>query len=381
MPTIRVPGEILGHNDGIKYSSHPIPRKPMTNTLDPYPLIRPLLFQLYPETAHALAFFLGGLAQRVPGALPLLQGVCGKPAPGITREVFGLKFSSPIGLAAGLDKGAQLLPIWKALGFGFVEIGTVTPRPQPGNPKPRVFRLPEEGLILNRMGFNSEGMDVVARRLRKRPQGLVVGGNIGKNKTTPEESALDDYATAFRVIAPLVDYVALNISSPNTPGLRRLQAPDALRPLVDGILALRKEMGLERQPLLVKLAPDLPFPELDAILEVLVACGVNGVIATNTTLDRGIISEMNRAKVEALGEGGLSGRGLKVKAQAMNRRILQRLPQEVRLMACGGIRSSEDAAQALQEGAALVQIYTSLIFEGPLLVGRMNRDLDTRDYY
>ena len=353
----------------------------MTTTLDPYRLLRPLIFQLNPETAHGLCFALGGLAQRVPGVLPLLQGFCGKPEPAIARDVLGLRFSSPIGLAAGLDKGAQLLPIWKALGFGFVEIGTVTPRPQPGNPKPRLFRFPEEGLILNRMGFNSEGVEVVARRLKRRPQGLVVGGNIGKNKTTPEETALDDYRAAYRVIAPLVDYIALNISSPNTPGLRRLQAPEALQPLVDGMLALRKEMGLERQPLLVKLAPDLALPELDAILDVLVSSGIEGVIATNTTLDRGIVSEMNRARVEALGDGGLSGRGLKVKAQAIHRRILQRLPAEVRLMAGGGLGSGEDAARALQDGAALVQIYSSLIFEGPLLVGRMNRELETRDFY
>jgi dihydroorotate dehydrogenase len=353
----------------------------MTTTLDPYRLLRPLIFQLNPETAHGLCFALGGLAQRVPGVLPLLQGFCGKPEPANAREVLGLRFSSPIGLAAGLDKGAQLLPMWKALGFGFVEIGTVTPKPQPGNPKPRLFRFPEEGLILNRMGFNSEGAEVVAQRLRKRPKGLVVGGNIGKNKTTPEESALDDYRAAYRVIAPLVDYIALNISSPNTPGLRRLQAPEALKPLLDGVLDLRKEMGLERQPLLVKLAPDLPMPELDAILEVLVASGIEGVIATNTTLDRGIVSELNRARVESLGDGGLSGRGLKVKAQAFHRRVLQRLPGEIKLMACGGIGSGEDAAQALQEGAALVQIYSSLIFEGPLLVGRMNRELETRDFY
>ena len=353
----------------------------MTDTLDPYRLVRPLIFQLDPETAHGLCVSLGGLAQRVPGLVSLLQGVCGKPDPAIARPAFGLPFRSPIGLAAGLDKGAQLLPLWKAMGFGFVEIGTVTPRPQPGNPKPRVFRLPEEGLILNRMGFNSEGMEVVARRLRGRPAGLVVGGNIGKNKATPEESALDDYAAAFRVIAPLVDYVALNISSPNTPGLRRLQAPEALRPLVDGVLAVRREMGLERQPLLVKLAPDLSTPELDATLDVLVASGVDGVIATNTTLDRGIVSELNRSRVEALGDGGLSGRGLKVKAQAVQRRILQRLPPEVRLVSCGGIGSGEDAAAALQDGAALVQIYASLLFEGPLLVGRMNRELETRDFF
>jgi dihydroorotate dehydrogenase len=341
----------------------------MTHSLDPYRLLRPLIFQLDPETAHGLCFSLGGLAQRLPGLLPMLQGVCGRPEPAIARPVFGLPFRSPIGLAAGLDKGAQLLPLWKALGFGSVEIGTVTPRPQAGNPKPRVFRLPEEGLILNRMGFNSEGMDVVARRLRYRPAGLVVGGNIGKNKTTPEEAALDDYRAAYRVIAPLVDYVALNISSPNTPGLRKLQAPEALGPLLAGMLALRK------------LAPDLSSPELDATLDVLAASGIDGVIATNTTLDRGIVSEVNRAKVEALGEGGLSGRGLKLRARNVQLRILQRLPPQIRLVACGGIGSGEVAARALQDGAALVQIYTALIFEGPLLVRRMNRELETRDFF
>jgi len=353
----------------------------MIDTLDPYRFVRPLLFQLDPETAHGLCFLLGRMVQRVPGLPGLLAGVLGRPDGANAREAFGLRFSSPIGLAAGLDKGAQLLPLWKALGFGFVEIGTVTPRPQPGNPRPRLFRLPDEGLILNRMGFNSEGMDTVARRLRNRPKGLVVGGNIGKNKITAEAAALDDYRDAYRTLAPLVDYVALNISSPNTPGLRRLQAPEALQPLLEGMLELRREMGLERRPLLVKLAPDLPETELDATLEVIVASGVDGVIATNTTLDRGIISELNRSRVEALGDGGLSGRGLKVKARHVQRRILQRLPAQMGLMACGGIGCGEDAAQMLQEGAALVQIYSALIFDGPLLVRQMNRELETRTYF
>jgi dihydroorotate dehydrogenase len=353
----------------------------MTRTFDPYVLLRPLIFRFNPETAHHMAFALGGLAQKMPGMLSLARSMCGQPDPGLAREVFGLKFPSPIGLAAGLDKGAELLPLWKALGFGFVEIGTVTPRPQPGNPKPRIFRFPEENLILNRMGFNSEGVDIVARRLKARPKGLIVGGNLGKNKDTPEENALQDYAAAFRAVAPLVDYVALNISSPNTPGLRRLQAPEALKPLLEGILALRKEMGLERQPLLVKLAPDLDPAELDATVDVVVRSGVSGLIATNTTLDRTIVSEMNRAKVEALGLGGLSGRGLKIKAREIHRQVLKRLPPTLKLMACGGIGSGEDAAVALQDGAALVQIYSSLIFEGPMLVGRMNRELAERTYY
>ena len=347
-------------------------------SFDPYRLARPLLFKLQPETAHGLAFAAGRFAQPLPGMPALVSAVCGRPATALARQVCGLPFASPIGLAAGLDKGAELLDLWKALGFGFVEIGTVTPQPQPGNPKPRVFRLPEERLILNRMGFNSEGAEVVARRLRTRPRGLIVGGNLGKNKTTPEERALEDYRAAFRLIAPLVDFTILNISSPNTPGLRRLQAPEALRPLLDGMLATRRELGLERQPLFVKLAPDLAFEELDAIVDVAVASGVSGLVATNTTLDRTIVSELNRAKVEAWGDGGLSGRGLKVKAREVQRRILLRLPRNVAFMACGGIGSAEDARIALEDGAALVQIYSALIFEGPLLIGRMNRGLAER---
>ena len=345
---------------------------------DPYRLARRLLFRLQPETAHGLAFSAGKLAQLIPGVVPLTSAVCGKPAPSLSREVCGLTFPSPIGLAAGLDKGAELLPIWKAMGFGFVEIGTVTPVAQPGNPKPRLFRIPEEGLILNRMGFNSEGAEVVARRLKTRPNGLIVGGNLGKNKATPEERALDDYRAAYRLLAPLVDFTTLNISSPNTPGLRRLQAPESLRPLLDGMLALRKEMTLEKQPLFVKLAPDIPFEELDAILDVIVSSGISGIVATNTTLDRGIVSELHRAKVEAWGDGGLSGRGLKLKAREVQRRILKRLPRNVAFMACGGLSSGEDARTALDDGAALLQVFSALIFEGPLLISRMNQELARR---
>jgi dihydroorotate dehydrogenase len=285
--------------------------------------------------------------------------------------VAGLTFPNPLGLAAGLDKGARLLPLWRSLGFGSVEIGTVTPRPQPGNPKPRLFRVPEEGVILNRMGFNSEGAEVVARRLKARPQGLVVGGNLGKNKDTPEIQALDDYRSAYRSIAPLVDYTVLNVSSPNTPGLRNLQAPEALKPLLAGMLRLRREMGLESQPLFLKLAPDLAPEDLDEVAEVALASGIDGLIATNTTLDRGILGPASSAKVEAWGAGGLSGRALRPKARAVQRRLLARLEGRLPLIACGGINTPEDAREALADGAALIQIYSALIFEGPGLPERI----------
>ncbi|HJW44439.1 MAG TPA: quinone-dependent dihydroorotate dehydrogenase, partial [Geothrix sp.] len=271
---------------------------------------------------------------------------------------------------------ATLLPLWQSLGFGHVEIGTVTPRPQPGNPKPRLFRFPEAGLILNRMGFNSEGAEVVAGRLKRRPAGLIVGGNLGKNKETPEAQALDDYRAAYRLIAPQVDYIALNVSSPNTPGLRNLQAPEALKPLLAGMLDARKEMGLERQPLLLKLAPDLAPEDLDAIVEVAVASGISGLIATNTTLDRGVVVEPLRALVESKGAGGLSGAPLKPKAREVRKRILSTVRGRLPLVACGGLGSAEDVQGALDDGAALAQIYSALIFEGPSLVRRIHEGLE-----
>ena len=340
-----------------------------------YGLAKPLLFRLDAEKAHNLAFAAGGFAQALPGFLALQSAMSGRPDPSLRRQVFGLDFPSPVGLAAGLDKGAKLLPLWKAMGFGFVEIGTVTPRPQPGNPRPRLFRFPEAGLILNRMGFNSEGAEIVAKRLDHRPNGLIVGGNLGKNKETPEERALDDYRAAYRLIAPRVDYAVVNISSPNTPGLRDLQAPEKLKPLLEGLLALRKEMGLERQALLLKLAPDLAEEDLDALIETVVSVGFDGLIATNTTIDRGIVDGGLRARVEAKGAGGLSGAPMRAKALATQRRVHAQLRGRLPWIACGGIGSAAQARESLDGGASLVQIYSALIFEGPGLVKRMNRGL------
>jgi dihydroorotate dehydrogenase len=339
--------------------------------LDAYRLLRPLLFRLQTETAHGLAFAAGGVAQRLPGLLPLLAATCGRPDPALRRRVCGLDFPSPIGLAAGLDKEAQLLPIWKALGFGHVEIGTITPRPQPGNPRPRCFRIPAEGVILNRMGFNSQGAEAVAQRLRHRPAGLIVGGNLGKNKATPEAQALDDYRRAYQIIAPLVDYIAINISSPNTPGLRNLQAPASLAPLLEGILSIRKEMGLEAQPIFVKLSPDIQFEELDIIVDTIANSGASGIIATNTTLDRGILGKAAQVQVATWGDGGLSGRALAAKARAVRQRIRARLPAHLSLIACGGLGTPEEVHTALAEGAALAQVYSALIFEGPWLPARI----------
>jgi dihydroorotate dehydrogenase len=274
-----------------------------------------------------------------------------------------------------LDKGARLLPLWQSLGFGHVEIGTVTPRPQPGNPKPRLFRFPEAGLILNRMGFNSEGAEIVAARLKDRPSGLIVGGNLGKNKETPDEKALDDYQAAYGLIAPQVDYTVLNVSSPNTPGLRNLQAPEALKPLLAGMLALRKAMMLERQPILLKLAPDLAFEDLDAIVDVAVASGINGLIASNTTIDRSVVPDSLRRTVEARGAGGLSGAPLREKARAFQKHLATSLRGRLPWIACGGVSSAEHVRESLGDGASLVQLYSALIFEGPGLPMRILKGL------
>jgi dihydroorotate dehydrogenase len=334
-----------------------------------YGALTPLIFRLDPETAHNLAFWLG---ERVCALARLPEP---EHPTSLRLNAFGLNFPTPLGLAAGLDKGASMLPLWKALGFGHVEIGTVTPRPQPGNPKPRVFRFPEAGLILNRMGFNSEGAEVVASRLRKRPSGLLVGGNMGKNKETPEAQALDDYRMAYKLIAPQVDYIALNVSSPNTPGLRNLQAPEALKPLLSGMLELRQTMDLEHQPLLLKLAPDLAPEDLDAIVDVAVTAGISGLIATNTTLDRSVVQEPLRTVVESKGAGGLSGEPLKSKAREVRQRILAALRGRLPLVACGGLGSAEDVQGTLDDGAALAQIYSALIFKGPGLVDRIHEGL------
>ncbi len=334
-----------------------------------YRWLRPLLFRLGPEPAHALSL----TAMRLTGAVPPL----GTVVRGTLRakraqpmEAFGLRFLNPLGLAAGYDKDGGGWRGMACLGFGHVEIGTVTPRAQPGNPRPRVFRLPAERSLINRLGFPSRGADQVARRLGgPRPAGLVVGGKNGKQKTTPLERAADDYETLMKRFAPLADYLAVNVSSPNTPELRQLQQREWLAPLVARLVARRNELaaGLGRSlPLLVKLSPDLSDAELDDALDVLLAAGIDGVIATNTTVSRdGLQSPLVR---EA---GGLSGALLTTRSTAMVAAIVRRAGNRLPVVACGGVMSADDARAKLDAGARLVQLYTGLIYEGPGLVKRI----------
>jgi dihydroorotate dehydrogenase len=323
-------------------------------------LIRPLLFSLDAETAHHLTIALLRGASSVDLALRALSSFQPAPKP---KTVFGLNFPNPIGLAAGLDKNGIALPAWAAMGFGFAEIGTVTAKAQPGNPKPRIFRFPEQQALINRLGFNNDGADTVANRLRKLresgrwPGNCRIGINIGKSRVTPLEQATDDYLFSFRLLRDFADYVALNVSSPNTPGLRELQEPAALSRL---LRAIRDENRISARPILVKIAPDLSATDLEEIIAVCEESDVAGIIATNTTLDH---SSIPPARDQT---GGLSGRPLRDKSTALVRAIAAK--SKIPLIASGGICDAESAREKFEAGAQLIQIYTGYVYRGPGLL-------------
>jgi dihydroorotate dehydrogenase len=321
--------------------------------------VRPLLFSLDAETAHHLTMRLLGRMSHFDVALRALRVFQPTPKP-IT--LLGLTFPNPIGLATGLDKNGVALPAWAALGFGFVEVGTVTAKAQPGNPKPRIFRLPEQQALINRLGFNNDGADAIAHRLAalresRRWPAVPVGINIGKSRVTPLEQATDDYLYSFRTLRDFADYITLNISSPNTPGLRELQEPEKLSELLS---AIGNEAGTASKPLVVKISPDLSGIELKAILAVCEENGVSGIIATNTTLDHSSIPP------QANQEGGLSGAPLRDKSTALVRKIAAR--STIPVIASGGICDAESAREKFQAGAQLIQLYTGLVYRGPQLL-------------
>jgi dihydroorotate dehydrogenase len=318
-----------------------------------------LLFALSAEAAHNLAIRTLRAASHRPAALRQLERF--KPPPKPTT-IFGLTFPNPIGLAAGFDKNGVAIPAWAALGFGFVEIGTVTAQPQPGNPKPRIFRYLEHGALINRLGFNNDGADVVAGRLRALHESgswpaIPVGINLGKSKVTPLEKAVDDYLYSFRLLGPLADYVVLNVSSPNTPGLRSLQEHGALEQLLG---AVRSENERMRKPVLLKIAPDLSLADLEQIIAASEQNGVAGIIATNTTLDH---SAIPRSVDQS---GGLSGRPLREKSTEFIRAI--RGQSQVPIIASGGISDAASAREKLMAGAQLIQVYTGYVYRGPRLL-------------
>ena len=335
-----------------------------------FPLIRPLLFSMQPEAAHDLTLtWLDRLHHA--GLLPASQ-----PLPGTSKQLIGLNFPNPIGLAAGLDKNAAHLDSLASFGFGFIEVGTVTPRPQPGNPQPRMFRLTQHEALINRLGFNNQGLERFLRNVRQSRWAAerrgVLGLNIGKNATTPLDDALADYLAGLEAVAPWADYVTVNISSPNTQGLRDLQQQDALNRLLEGLKDAQHRLAQQHQrhvPLMLKIAPDLTDDEVIDIATLLRAHSIEGVIATNTTLDRSAVDGHPHAKEQ----GGLSGAPLLKQSNHVIRLLRSSLPAGVVIVGVGGVRSGEDAKSKLAAGADLVQLYTGLIYRGPALVAEAVR--------
>ncbi|PWC34188.1 quinone-dependent dihydroorotate dehydrogenase [Azospirillum sp. TSO35-2] len=335
--------------------------------IDLFPLAGPLLFRFDPEVAHGLT-----IRALKAGVIPAGRGV---DDPVLHTRVWGLDFTNPVGLAAGFDKNAEVVDATLKLGFGFVEPGSVTPRPQPGNPRPRLFRLVEQRAVINRMGFNNEGLEAFAQRLERRRDAArrapgVVGANLGKNKDTVD--AADDYVIGVRRLAPLVDYLAVNVSSPNTPGLRALQGREPLRALLDRVLEARAACGLSRNPpVLLKIAPDLTVEDKSDIAAVALESGIDGLIVSNTTIARP--DEIPQAlRGEA---GGLSGRPLFAPSTSVLREIYALTNGKLPIIGVGGISSGADAYAKIRAGASLVQFYSAMVYAGPALIHRMRRDL------
>ncbi|MDH5826371.1 quinone-dependent dihydroorotate dehydrogenase [Sphingobacterium faecium] len=336
-----------------------------------YKLVKPIFFSMDPESAHHTVT--GGLKvfSKIWGSQKLLSSLYTYENSNLAREVFGLKFKNPVGLAAGFDKNAEYITDMANFGFGFIEIGTVTPRPQPGNDKPRMFRLVPDKALINRMGFNNQGADVAANRLKHLSaddrKGLLIGGNIGKNKITPNEQAVDDYIYCFNALFDYVDYFVVNVSSPNTPGLRDLQEKEPLKHILNTLQKLN-ERKTTKKPILLKIAPDLTDSQLDDIVEIVQETGIAGVIATNTTISReGLRSDANLVKEM----GGVSGAPLTKRSTEVIRYLAVKSNRSFPIIGVGGIHSAADAIEKLDAGASLIQIYTGFIYEGPALVSEI----------
>tara|TARA_B100001146_G_scaffold65550_1_gene58110 strand:+ start:1066 stop:2112 length:1047 start_codon:yes stop_codon:yes gene_type:complete len=343
-------------------------------------LIRPILFQFDPEKVHRTTFKALRWLHRL--GLGSLFAARQTRHESLQREAFGLTFPNPVGLAAGFDKDAKLYKELSGLGFGFIEIGTLTPRPQPGNPKKRLFRLKQDGAIINRMGFNNEGVDAAVERLKKNGkvaevavhERVLIGGNIGKNKTTPNEEAVADYEYCFNALFEYVDYFVVNVSSPNTPNLRELQDKKPLTNLLNNLQLLNKQrseaLNQTTKPILLKIAPDLSEAQLRDIIDIVAETKINGLIATNTTIGRDGLTSENKDEV-----GGLSGKPLTKRATEVIRFLSKESGGDIPIIGVGGIHTAEDAQEKLAAGACLVQLYTGFIYEGPQLISKINKAL------
>jgi dihydroorotate dehydrogenase len=333
-----------------------------------YPFIRNSLFLLPPETAHNVS--MKGLD--IAAALPLMNTWLSNhfqvQDTSLSKTVFGLHFPNPVGLGAGFDKNAAHLDGLEMLGFGFVEIGTVTPKPQAGNPQPRLFRIPDQKALINRMGFNNDGVEAIAKRLKERKSNsqsnLIIGGNIGKNKVTENQDAWKDYCTNFIGLEEVVDYFVVNVSSPNTPGLRELQEKEALRKIFSELQLINQN----NKPILLKIAPDLEISALDDIIALTSEVKIDGLVSSNTTLDRSLLNEANAIRAKAIGAGGLSGQPLLTKSNQVLEYLYNGIGNRLPIIASGGIFKPEDAKAKMDAGASLVQVWTGFIYEGPGIV-------------
>lgn len=333
--------------------------------------LRPILFKFSPEKAHHIAFSGLRFAATIPGVKSLLSNCYRVKDQRLERTIAGIRFENPVGLAAGLDKNASLFDELSLLGFGFVEVGTVTPVGQEGNPKPRLFRLPKDAALINRMGFNNVGVKAMVQRLKKRKTTIVIGGNIGKNKVTPNEEALNDYLTCFEELFPYVDYFVVNVSSPNTPNLRDLQDKEPLTKLLNELMQANATKA-KQKPIFLKIAPDLSDNQLLEIIEIVQSTKIHGVVATNTTIQReGLRTPLS--KVEAMGNGGLSGKPLRNRSIEVVRFLAEKSAKSFPIIGVGGIFSADDALEMLAAGADLVQLYTGFIYEGPSIIKEINR--------
>jgi dihydroorotate dehydrogenase len=334
-----------------------------------YPLIKPLLFQLDAEKAHHLT--IGALRN------PLLRAFAGGSKvehPSLHRQLFGLDFPNPVGLAAGLDKNGEVIDGFAQMGFGFIEIGTITPKPQDGNPKPRLFRLKPDHAIINRMGFNNVGAVQAAKNLAARKSSIIVGGNIGKNKVTPNEEAVNDYKACFQLLHDYVDYFVVNVSSPNTPGLRQLQDKDSLALILNTLQDLNQGKS-KPKPILLKIAPDLTNEQLDDIISIVNDTRIAGVIATNTTISREKLPHFLPSEIESFGAGGLSGKPLTLRSTEVVDYLHRNSHGSFPIIGVGGIMTAQDALDKISAGAALVQLYSGFIYSGPKLIEDINRSL------
>jgi len=336
-------------------------------------IIRPLLFLLQPETVHHLVVFLVKTIFIIPGIKPLFRSIYRIRDEKLEREIFGLKFENPVGLAAGFDKNATFFNQFSAFGFSFIEIGTVTPMGQAGNTKPRSFRLVKDKALINRMGFNNYGASAAVERLLKRKSNIIIGGNLGKNTATPNEKAVDDYSAVFKELYDVADYFVVNVSCPNISDLSHLQDREQLQGILSELSRIRKDQASSK-PVLVKISPDLNNKQIDDVIDLIGEFEMDGIIATNTTITRGGLKTSNDI-VEEIGKGGLSGRPLRERSTEIISYIHSKTNGKLPIIGVGGIMTAEEALEKLEAGASLIQLYTGFIYEGPGLVRKINKSI------